>query len=228
MRSFKSNENIHKKEGGSYYVVSANKASSVTLHSAGIESQSLFMRDNGKCDIPLAAWARVERYSALKEVLTPTVPKGPENVKITTIYRCKGRLFRAATLHNDSCCGLQIIWKEILWKYSIQNLKTADTFLLSLFMRNNGWCDIPHAACVRIVHQLLLGQNSNRSPQKLRQCFCRSIFWNEFWNIKWKHNLASIVRISWNLPFCVQFAHAYTNKTFNMHVLLEKWFESEF
>ena len=31
MRSFKSNENIHKIEGGSYYVVSANKASSVTL-----------------------------------------------------------------------------------------------------------------------------------------------------------------------------------------------------
>ena len=31
MVSFKSNENIHKKEGGSYYVVSANKASSVTL-----------------------------------------------------------------------------------------------------------------------------------------------------------------------------------------------------
>ena len=31
MRSFKSNENIHEKEGGSYYVVSANKASSVTL-----------------------------------------------------------------------------------------------------------------------------------------------------------------------------------------------------
>ena len=30
-RSFKSNENIHKKEGGSYYVVSAYKASSVTL-----------------------------------------------------------------------------------------------------------------------------------------------------------------------------------------------------
>ena len=31
MRSLKSNENIHKKEGGSYYVVSANKASSVNL-----------------------------------------------------------------------------------------------------------------------------------------------------------------------------------------------------
>ena len=31
LSSFKSNENIHKKEDGSYYVVSANKASSVTL-----------------------------------------------------------------------------------------------------------------------------------------------------------------------------------------------------
>ena len=39
MRSFKSNENIHKKGGGSYYVVSANKASSVTLQSPGNESQ---------------------------------------------------------------------------------------------------------------------------------------------------------------------------------------------
>ena len=35
---------------------------------------------------------RVEPYS----------PKGPENVKITTLYRCTGRLFRAATRHNDS------------------------------------------------------------------------------------------------------------------------------
>ena len=39
MRSFKSNENIHKKEGGSYYVVSANKAWSVTLQFPGNESQ---------------------------------------------------------------------------------------------------------------------------------------------------------------------------------------------
>ena len=31
MRSFKSNENIHKKKDGSYYVVLANKASPVTL-----------------------------------------------------------------------------------------------------------------------------------------------------------------------------------------------------
>ena len=39
MGAFKSNENIHKKENGSYYVVSANKASSVTLLSPGNESQ---------------------------------------------------------------------------------------------------------------------------------------------------------------------------------------------
>ena len=31
MSSFNSNENIHKKEDGSYYVVMAKKASSVTL-----------------------------------------------------------------------------------------------------------------------------------------------------------------------------------------------------
>ena len=31
LSSFKSNENIHKREDGSYYIVSANKASSVTL-----------------------------------------------------------------------------------------------------------------------------------------------------------------------------------------------------
>ena len=31
MSYFKSNENIHKKEDGSYYVVSANKASPVSL-----------------------------------------------------------------------------------------------------------------------------------------------------------------------------------------------------
>ena len=31
MRSFKSSENIHKKESRSYYVVSTNKALSVTL-----------------------------------------------------------------------------------------------------------------------------------------------------------------------------------------------------
>ena len=30
-----------------------------------------------------------------------------------------------------------IIWKEIFWKYSIQSLETADSVLLSLFMRDS-------------------------------------------------------------------------------------------
>ena len=43
MRSFQGNENIHKKEGGSYYVVSANKASSMTLQSPGNKSQKKYI-----------------------------------------------------------------------------------------------------------------------------------------------------------------------------------------
>ena len=65
-------------------------------------------------------------------------------------------------------------------------------------------------------------------PKKLRYLFSRWIFRNEFWNTKWEHNLASIVGISWNLAFCVQFAYAYTHKTFEIHVQFEKWFESEY
>ena len=38
------------------------------------------------------------------------------------------------------------VTKKILWKYSIQSLKTADAVSLSLFMRDNGICGIPHAA----------------------------------------------------------------------------------
>ena len=41
MSSFKSNENIHKKEDGSYYVVSANKASSVTLNDPAMNTAIL-------------------------------------------------------------------------------------------------------------------------------------------------------------------------------------------
>ena len=36
----------------------------------------------------------------------PYSSKGSENVKITTLYWCMGRLFRAATWHNNSCCDL--------------------------------------------------------------------------------------------------------------------------
>ena len=44
MSSFESTENIHKKEDGSYYVVSANKVSSVTLLRPGNESQRNIMQ----------------------------------------------------------------------------------------------------------------------------------------------------------------------------------------
>ena len=44
MSSFKSNENIHKKEDGSYYVVSANKASSVTLLWPGSETCIIYIQ----------------------------------------------------------------------------------------------------------------------------------------------------------------------------------------
>ena len=47
MSSFKINENIHKKEDGSYYVVSANKASSVTLQSPDNVSQRKHCNQNG-------------------------------------------------------------------------------------------------------------------------------------------------------------------------------------
>ena len=39
MSSFKSNENIHKKEDGPYYVVSANKASSVTCNDSATKAR---------------------------------------------------------------------------------------------------------------------------------------------------------------------------------------------
>ena len=48
------------------------------------------------------------------------------------------------------------------------------------------------------------------------------------WILEHSMKNASVVRISWNLAFCMHFTHAYTHKTFNMHVQLEKWFESEF
>ena len=44
MSSFKSKENIHKKEDGSYYVVSANKASSVTCNDPATKARGNTMQ----------------------------------------------------------------------------------------------------------------------------------------------------------------------------------------
>ena len=55
--------------------------------------------------------------------------------EITTLYWCTGRLFRAATrAQRQLLWSLNYLLKRILWKYSIQSLKTADSVLLSLFM----------------------------------------------------------------------------------------------
>ena len=67
--------------------------------------------------------------------------------EITKLYRCTGRLFRAATrAQRQLLWSLNYLLKMILWKYSIQSLKTAYSVLLSLFTRGNGRCDIPHDA----------------------------------------------------------------------------------
>ena len=46
----------------------------------------------------------------------------------------------------DALHQLSVKKKRIIWKYSNQSLKTANAVLLSLFMRDNDICDIPHAA----------------------------------------------------------------------------------
>ena len=70
-----------------------------------------------------------------------------ENSKRGFIESVYQRFFRAATrAQRHLLWSLNYLLKRILWKYSIQSLKTADSVLLSPFMRDNGRCDILHAA----------------------------------------------------------------------------------
>ena len=55
MRSFKSNENIHKKEGGSYYVVSANKEIKVAETPKGDDFHLVFDHTYPYSPIPFEA-----------------------------------------------------------------------------------------------------------------------------------------------------------------------------
>ena len=72
MRSFKSNENIHKKEGGSYYVVSANKASKpeilsrVAQTTAALSRLKIIRRDK---NISLASKVKLMRTLILSTFL---------------------------------------------------------------------------------------------------------------------------------------------------------------
>lgn len=54
--------------------------------------------------------------------------------------------------HNDICFGLKINWKQaVVWKYNIENLKTADWSWLRRFMRDNVWCDSSTLLCKLIA-----------------------------------------------------------------------------
>ena len=89
MRSFKSNENIHKKEGGSYYVVSANKASSVTLQSPDNESQAFLVQiwySNVSCD--LENMVKITKIQQLNSSIPITYPyEFDQNPPISSLNR---------------------------------------------------------------------------------------------------------------------------------------------
>ena len=61
--------------------------------------------------------------------------KGPENVNITTLYRCTGILLGPPHGTTTEVVISKLSDKGVLWKYSIQTLG-----FISLFMRDNGRC----------------------------------------------------------------------------------------
>ena len=64
------------------------------------------------------------------------------------------------------------IGKEILWKYTIQSMKIANSVWLSLLMRNNGRWDILHAACsglnVTLVPNKSVEHYSPKGPDNVK------------------------------------------------------------
>ena len=65
---------------------------------------------------------------------------------LTPMYR-RGNVDGAACTYRN---GTIQQCKMILWKYSIQSLRTVGLVLLTLFMRDNAGCDIPHATKPRV------------------------------------------------------------------------------
>ena len=63
------------------------------------------------------------------------------------VYRVE-KIICGQTRHTESFSFqfTKLSDKGFLWKYSIQRMKTADSVFLNLFMKDNGICDIPHAA----------------------------------------------------------------------------------
>ena len=87
------------------------------------------MTDATSLTLPCPGWSATLFPNKSVE---PHSIKGPENVNITTLYRCTGRLLRAATRHNNSCCDLYIIWKKILW-----NTASKLTIYMYIFLLTN-------------------------------------------------------------------------------------------
>ena len=112
MSSFKSSENIQKKEDGPDISISDNQSSSVTLNELAMKARKSVL-----CNLKLQQRSYTMTDINPKEVCLEYMNlnlyifenisadlKGPK-VKYKLHYgRCTGQLLRAATRHNTSCC----------------------------------------------------------------------------------------------------------------------------
>ena len=97
---------------------------------------------------------------------------------------------------------------------------------------------------MRMIHRVVIREKPASKRPRIRSSICSlnvilinellwdrsEMYWTEvltnhpkitiFFVVQYfgKHNLPSIARISWNLIFCLQFAHANTHKTIKIHV----------
>ena len=67
----------------------------------------------------------LDRYTGFQLSFELQSPKRPENIKITTLYRCTGRCFTAAARHIDSCYKI--------WFYQTFNGKRLNMFFCCCF-----------------------------------------------------------------------------------------------
>ena len=95
-----------------------------------------------------------------------------------------------------------IIWKETIWKYSIQSLITTYSVLLSLFMSDNGRCDIPYAAL--LCFQICVERYSPKWPEHVK---ISTLYWcpppglsaallaNTFWTLQDQRTRKKIITL---------------------------------
>ena len=68
-------------------------------------------------------WAKL--CSQIKLLNPHLSPKGPENGKLTTLYRCMEDSFMDSTRHNGSCCGLLIVWTRMHRSFGLKQIKVC-------------------------------------------------------------------------------------------------------